>query len=88
MKVYVVSEIREDDFSNVNFYDSNYECLGVFNNEINAMSFVKSELSFQCDNNGGWNYILIKNEEDEIVFQINYDDELQYQIVINEMEVK
>lgn len=48
-KVYVIYEVREEDYQILNNLQVSYDCVKVFDNKDKATGWFKSELEFQCD---------------------------------------
>lgn len=87
-KIYCVYEKCTDDFVNCNELNDNFNLLKVFSNLQKAQQFVKNELSFQCDLDDEWEYAIAEEHEDRIVYEVYYCREVQFRIVIKEMELE
>lgn len=99
-KCYVVYTDYQEDTMILNNLQHNVVINKVFTSEIKAISYVKSELEFQCDKiikpneepitrneeNDEWVAIL-KNGEDILFADVYYNNDWQYTIYIKEMEV-
>ena len=99
-KCYVVYTDYQEDTMILNNLQHNVVINKVFTSEIKAISYVKSELEFQCDKiikpneepitrneeNEEWVAVL-KNGEDILFADVYYNNDWQYTIYIKEMEV-
>ena len=85
-KVYVIYEVREENFKEANNLGSCYDIIKIFKNINNAITYLKNEIYSQCDNDTEWNYRKSTNEKISVEFY--YYDDLQYTMSIKEMEVE
>lgn len=99
-KCYVVYTDYQEDTMILNNLQHSVVIDKVFMNEDMAISYVKSELEFQCDKiikpneefitrneeNDEWVAVL-KNGEDILFADVYYNNDWQYTIYIKEMEV-
>ena len=96
-KCYVVYTRYSEDERILNNLQYNVMIDKVFTSEIKAISYVKSELEFQCDKvihlneepitqNAEWVAVL-KEEKDILFAEVYYNNDWQYTIYIKEMEV-
>ena len=97
-KCYVVYTRYSEDERILNNLQYNVMIDGVFTSEIKAISYVKSELEFQCDKiikpneepitqNAEWVAVL-KNEKDILFAEVYYNNDWQYTIYCKEKEVE
>lgn len=86
-KFYCVYEEYTEDFTRLNGLVANCDLMRLFDDENEAMQFVKNELALQCDNDDEWEYAVAEEKEDKIVFEIYYMKEMQYRVIIKEMEL-
>lgn len=103
-KVYVIYEVRQEDYVLINNYQVDFECVKVFKNESVAMNWFLDELKEQCslvefEENGKSIYGLEDEEEHNWVARIKeknnvkvadvyYCDEWQYTMYLQEMVVE
>lgn len=103
-KVYVVYEVRQEDFVLLNNYQVAFDCIKVFEDELVAMNWFIDSLREQCSliefkENGKSIYGLYEDKEHEWVAKIEkkdnikiadiyYCDEWQYTMYLKEMEVE
>lgn len=85
-KVYVIYEVREENFKEANNLGSCYDIIKIFKNINNAITYLKNEIYSQCNNDTEWNYRKSTNEKISVEFY--YYDDLQYTMSIKEMEVE
>lgn len=96
-KCYVVYTDYQEDTMILNNLQHNVVIDKVFTSKNKAISYVKSELEFQCDKiinpneepitqNEEWVAVL-KNGEDILFADVYYNNDWQYTIYIKEMEV-
>ena len=96
-KCYVVYTRDLEDEMILNNLQYNVMIDKVFTSEIKAISYVKSELEFQCDKiikpneepitRNEENEEVLKKEEDILFAEVYYNNDWQYTIYIKEMEV-
>ncbi len=102
-KVYVIYEVREEDYVALNNLQVNFDCVKVFNSFEKAKNYVDCELIMQCDviklngkitydnTNGDEEDLWVGSiEEKENATEINlyYNDEWQSTMYLKEMEVE
>lgn len=103
-KVYVIYEVREEDYVILNNLQVNFDCVKVFNEENKAIGWLKGELELQCDiiklngkiiydnsNNADEEELWVANiEEKDNLKEINiyYSEEWQSTIYLKEIEVE
>ena len=103
-KVYVVYEVREEDYIFLNNLQVNYDCIKVFKDENVALNWFMEDLKEQCSliefrDNGKSIYGIEDDEEHSWVAKIEeknnvkiadvyYCDEWQYTMYLKEMVVE
>lgn len=86
-KVYVIYEIREEDYKIINNLQSNYDIIKVLEDEQQAKIYFNNEINFQCNNDENWTYT-ITDENGMISANIYYCGEWQSCLCLKEMEVE
>lgn len=103
-KVYVIYEVREEDYVLINNLQVHYDCTKVFKEENKAKTWLKNELELQCDiiklngkiiydnsNNADEEELWVANiEEKDNLIEVNiyYSEEWQNTIYLKEMGVE
>lgn len=103
-KVYVVYEVRQEDYVLINNYQAYFDCIKVFNDERIAMNWFMEDLKEQCsliefkdngksiyglDDEEEHNWVARIEEKDNIkIADIYYCDEWQYTMYLKEMVVE
>lgn len=103
-KVYVIYEVREEDYVLINNLQVHYDCIKVFKEENKAKIWLKNELELQCDiiklngkiiydnsNNADEEELWVANiEEKDNLIEVNiyYSEEWQNTIYLKEMGVE
>lgn len=103
MKMYIIYEVRNEEYTALNDLNYNLECLKLFDNEIKAIKWFRNRIKLQCDrvkinneivyekNNKNesrlWNCV-IKEEKGLIIAYIYCNNEWQNTLYIKGMVVE
>jgi len=103
-KVYVVYEVRQEDYVVLNNYQVDFDCVKVFKDEMVAMNWFMENLKEQCslielEENGksiygieddeGHSWVArVHNKNNIKVGDVYYCDEWQYSMYLKEMVVE